>query len=124
MWPSDGSLVVGPRSGHEPGFIFGRELLGNLPRQLCGFYVDLAHAVAQVEFTEHDGRSAKRVGFDDIASYAEEVRVDVTNDVGTAQHQHFAAVFLAPEIIQGGITLLNVGPHRSVVNDDAFFYDL
>ena len=36
--------------------------------------------------------------------------MNVTNDVGTAEVQDFAAVFLAPEIIQRGIALLDVSP--------------
>jgi hypothetical protein len=50
--------------------------------------------------------------------------MNVANDVGTAEHQHFAAVFLAPVVIQSRIALLDVGAHRAVVNYDAFFHEL
>ena len=50
--------------------------------------------------------------------------MNLANNIGTAQHQNFAAVLLAPVIVQGRIPLLNIRPHSAVINDDAFFYDL
>ena len=52
--------------------------------------------VLQVQIRQHDARPAESVGLDHVAADVEEVRMDVTNDVGTAQHQDFAAVLLCP----------------------------
>ena len=45
--------------------------------------------------------------------------MDIFNDVGTAEHEEFVAVFLAPEIISGGVAELNIRAHRTVVDHDA-----
>ncbi len=50
--------------------------------------------------------------------------MNIANDIGTAQHQNFAAVFLAPIIVKGRIALLDVGPHRAVVDNDALLHEL
>ena len=80
--------------------------------------------VAKVEFPEHDPASAEGVGLNDVAAHAEKVRMDVANNIGTAQHQHFATILLASVIVQGGIALLDVGPHCAVIDDNALFYGL
>ena len=75
--------------------------------------------VAQIKFVQHNAGAAECVSLNHIATHRKETRVDVTNDVRTAQDQHFTAIFLAPIIIQRGIALVNVGAHGTVVNDDA-----
>ena len=65
---------------------------------------------------------AEGVGLDHVATHAQKIRVDVANNIWTAQHQNFLAVFFPPVIVQSGVPGLNVGPHRAVVDDDAFPY--
>ena len=79
------------------------------------------HAVAQFELAENQSRAAEGVRLHDVAAHAEEVGMDVANNVGTAEHQNFAAVLLAPVIVEGRIALLDVRAHSAVVNHDAFF---
>ena len=112
------------RPRDESGPIFCRELLRHFLSELCGLNVDLVYPVAQIEFAENDRASAKRIGLDDVAAHAEKIRMNVADDVGTAQHQHFAAILLAPVIVQGGIALLDVGSHGAVVHHDALFHSL
>ena len=50
--------------------------------------------------------------------------MNIANNVGAAQHQYFAAILLAPVIVQSRIALLNVGPHCAVVNYDAVLHGL
>src|ERR1700674_1940856 len=50
--------------------------------------------------------------------------MNIANNIGTAQHQDFAAIFLAPVIVQGGVALLDVCPHCAVIDDDAFSDEL
>ncbi len=104
MWPSDGSLVVGTHgSGHKSRLVFGRKLLRYFARQLGSGQVDLAHAVGQIELAEDCARSAEGIGFDDVAAHCEKIGVHVANDVGTAEDENFAAVFLAPIIVERGL---------------------
>src|SRR5215831_14282292 len=112
------------RSGDIPWLVFGRELLRDFPCELRSLYVNLANPVGQIELAQHNPGTAERIGLNNVAACAEEVRVDVANDVRPAEHQYFAAVLFAPEIIQGGITLLDVGAHRAVVDDDAVLHSL
>src|ERR1035438_4974167 len=133
MCASDGSFVVGPIEPatnrgralpHKSGPVLRRELPRHLLGELSGFQVDLVYAVPQFKFSQDNSASAEGVGFNDVAAHAEKVRMNVANDVGAAQHQNFAAVFLAPVIVQGGIAFLNVGSHRAVVHDNALFHGL
>jgi hypothetical protein len=112
------------RSRHEPRPFLGRELLRHFPRQLRRFHVDLAHSIRQFKLAQHDARSAKRIRLDDVAADFEKVGVNLPNNVGTAQHQHFAAILFAPVIVQGRIARLNVRPHRAVIDNDALFHGL
>ena len=125
MCPSEGIFVVGPIDpATNRGLIFGRELLGHFLRQLRAFQVDLAHPVAEIKLFQDDAGALESVGLDDVAAHAEKVRMNVANNVRTAQHQHFVAVLPAPVIVQGWVPLVNVGPHRAVVDDDAFLHGL
>jgi len=45
--------------------------------------------------------------------------MNVADDVGTAEDQDLAAVFLAPVVVEGGVALLDVGAHGAVVDYDA-----
>src|ERR1700691_1938739 len=92
-----------------------RDFFGNLDRG----EIDFRHPVTQAEFTQNDAGAAESVGFYHVAAGGKEVGVDVTNNVGPAQHQHFAAILLAPIVVEGGVARLDVRAHRAVVNDDA-----
>jgi hypothetical protein len=48
----------------------------------------------------------------------------VSDNVRTAQHQNFAAIFLAPIVVEGGVAHLDVSAHRAVVNDNALLHGL
>src|SRR5208282_3939816 len=72
----------------------------------------------------NEARPAECIRLYDVAAYAEKVRMNLANNIGTAQHQNFAAILLAPVIVEGRIPLLDVGAHGAVINDDAFFYEL
>src|SRR5438552_942043 len=48
----------------------------------------------------------------------------IANDVGTAKNEDLVAVFFAPVVVERGVVLVDVGPHRPVVNDDAFAHGL
>src|SRR5207253_1367337 len=48
----------------------------------------------------------------------------IANDVGTAKNEDLVAVFFAPVVVERGVMLVDVGPHRPVVNDDAFAHGL
>ena len=50
--------------------------------------------------------------------------MDIADNIGAAQNEHLAAVFLAPVVVQGRIPLLDVRPHGAVVDDHAFFHEL
>ncbi len=50
--------------------------------------------------------------------------MNVADDVGTAEDQDLAAVFLAPVVVEGGVALLDVGAHGAVVDYDAVLYEL
>ena len=50
--------------------------------------------------------------------------MNIANNIGTAQHQNFAAVLLAPVVVQGRVALLDVGAHGAVVDYDSVFYEL
>ena len=47
--------------------------------------------------------------------------MNVADNIGTAEHQNLAAILLPPIVVEGGIALVNVGAHRAVVDNDAFF---
>ena len=75
--------------------------------------------------------SLGHIKFDDMALAFEEQAaalieggVDVPDNVGPAQDQDFAAILLAPIVVQGGIAHLDVGAHRTVVDDDAVAHGL
>ena len=112
------------RSRHKSWPLFRRKLLRNFPRQLRRLHVDLEHAVGKLKLRQHNARPTKGVGLDNVAAHLEEVGVDLTNNVRPAQHQHFAAILLAPVIVKGGVARLDVGPHRAVVDDDTVFHEL
>jgi len=75
--------------------------------------------VGEIEFAKNDARPAEGVGLDHIAAHAEEVGVNLANDVGPAEHQNFAAVLLAPIVVERGIALVDIGAHRAVVSNNA-----
>src|SRR2546430_4427707 len=50
--------------------------------------------------------------------------MNIANNIGTAQHQNFAAVLLAPVIVQGRIALLDVRTHGAVVDYDSGVHEL
>ena len=122
---SDGSFVVGPI---DPATKRGLSLVENCCATSfasCAALTLISRTrSSEIELRQNDGGTAEGVGLDDVAAHAEEVGVDVTNDVGAAEHQNFAAIFLAPVIIQSGIARLDVGAHRAVVDDDTFLHDL
>jgi hypothetical protein len=97
MCASDGSLVVGPI---DPATNRGRSLVEN-----CCRYSRASLAALRLISRTRSRRSnsastmrgsAKGVGLNDVAAHAEEIRMDVANNVRTAEHQNFAAIFLAP----------------------------
>jgi hypothetical protein len=111
MWPSD-------RTGDKSQAVFGGKLLRDFARQFRSFQIDLSNPVPELEFGKHNARAAKCVGLDYVAPYGQEIRMDIANNVRTAQDKNFGAVLLAPIVIQRGIALLDVGSHRTVVDHD------
>jgi hypothetical protein len=81
--------------------------------------INFDNPILKSELPEHNASRAKSIRFDHVAADPEEICVNIPNNIGTAQYQHFAAVFFAPIVIQSGVALLDVSPHRPVVNDDA-----
>ncbi len=123
--PEGGQLGGRPnRAGNEARPFARGKLLSNFLGQLDGSEIDFGDPVLQAELPKHNAGCAECVCFNNVAADVEEGGVNVPNDVRAAQHQHFAAILLAPVIVQGGIALLDVGPHRPVVNDDAFAHGL
>jgi hypothetical protein len=38
--------------------------------------------IGEIKFSQYDPRPAKRIGLDDVAAYAEKIRVNIPNNVG------------------------------------------
>ena len=125
MWPSEGSLVVGPI---DPATKRGLSLVENC----CATSFAIFAAAMLISATlscrsysrQHDTGRAESVGLDHIAADFEKVSVNVLDDVGPAEDQQFVAALLAPEIVHTGVAELNVSPHGAVVNDDAVAHGL
>src|SRR5205085_10073911 len=106
------------------GFVGSRELLRGFFGQLYRCVVNFRDTILQSEFAKHDASRAKSIGLDYITTSAQKIGVNIANNVGAAEYQNFAAILLAPIIIQSGIPFLDAGPHRPVVNDDALAHGL
>ena len=111
-----------PRNKSRP--LLGRKLRRNLSSQLRRRDVDLCDAIFQIKLAQHDPSSAEGISLDNVAPNRKESRMNIANDIRPAEHQHLAAVFFSPVIIQRRIPQLNIGPHRAVINHDAFLHDL
>ena len=107
------------RTRHEPRLVRGGKLRGHFLRQSCRRNVYFRDLVLQFILGQHDARCSEGIGLHHVAPDFEEGRMNVLDEVGTAEHQQFVAPFLAPEIIHTGIAELDVGPHGAVVNHDA-----
>src|ERR1700736_6300847 len=99
-------------------------MLRGLFRKFDRGEIDFFPPVLQAELAQNSACGAECVGLNYVTPDAEEVSVNITNDVRTAQNENFAAVLLSPIIIQSGVALLDIGAHRPVVDDDAFAHGL
>ena len=88
------------RACDEARLIFRRELLCDFLRDFGGCDVDFGDFVLQVVFREHDASGPESIGLDHVAADFEKVRMDILDDVWTAENQEFVAAFLAPEIVR------------------------
>ena len=112
------------RSSDKARLVLSRELVRHFASELRCLEIDLPHLIAQVEFAQNNGASAKGIGFYNVAAHPEKIRVDIANNVRTAQDQNLAAVFFAPVIIQSRVSLLDIGAHGAVVDNNALFHCL
>src|SRR5579872_1418782 len=97
--------------------VYGK-LLSGVFRQLDGGAINFLDAVLQIELAKDEAGCSERVGLKHVATGSEKIRMNVANDVRTAESENLAAVFLAPVVIQRGIALLDIGAHGAVIDDD------
>ena len=78
-----------------------------------------------------DALTAERVGRDDIGTYFEILAMDVCNDIWASQGEHVVIAFqqsrhilktVSPEILFSETIALYLRSHRSIENQDPFFY--
>ena len=100
----------------EPPYTFARRMstLDHLTEGRIGWNI----------VTGYLNSAAKGVGLDHIAANLEEGGVNVFDNVRPAQNQQFVTTFFTPEIVHTGIAELDIGPHRAVVDNDAFLHGL
>src|SRR5215471_10075674 len=95
------------RAGNKTRLCWSRKLSDSLARQLHCRVIDLCDAILQSKFAEHDVSRAEGVGLNNIGAHTQVLRVNVANHFRTAEVQNLAAVFLAPEILERRIHVLN-----------------
>ena len=120
MWPSEGSLVVGPI---EPATKRGLALVENCCATSRAS-LTAARLISRTRSARSNSVSTVRVAPKVLVSTtsqptSQKTGVDVADDVGTAQDQDFAAVFFSPVVVERGLAELDVGAHGAVVNYDA-----
>src|SRR5260370_20486969 len=92
----------------------------NFAGQFGGTLVDRMDFGGEIEFTENDAGTAEGIGLNHVGAGLEIGGVNIFNNVGTAEDQHFRTVLFAPEVIERGIALLYLSAHRAVIDDDTF----
>ena len=75
MWPSDGSLVVGPIDpATKRGLSFVENCCATSRASFAAAMLISATSILQIEFGQHDAGAAERVGLDHVAAHLEEAR--------------------------------------------------
>src|SRR3954452_12955280 len=108
------------RAEHETGAAVVGKFGDRLTRQFGGAPVQLERAVGDAELAEGNGRAAKAVGLQRVATRFEITPVDLADQVGTAVAQDLGAV-LEPEKVALDVEIarLHLRPHRAVAQHDA-----
>ena len=87
---------------------------GRRPGELFGAFGDLV-------LGEHEGQGSERVGLNDVDADLEEGLVELPDDVGSGDAEHFVAALerLPAEVVRAQLAKLQVGPGGAVIDDDA-----
>ena len=119
-------------TGHETGFIrvLARKLHGHLLRNPCRFVVQFVHQMLHVVIGHGDGRARKRVGFQNVGSGFEVLRVDFADNLRLRERQQVVVALqivrkilepFAPVVFFRQVVTLDHGSHRAVEHEDAVF---
>ncbi len=99
-----GQLARRPHRTRNKAFAsLGRIVVGNAAREFRRRSIERPHLVQHVVLDHVHRAGVERVGLDHVASHFVKRRMDVADDVGPAQHQHFVVAFLAPKIVDTGL---------------------
>jgi len=108
-------------AGDEP-----REFVRRLPRQLRRGKVQLVGIVRKAVLGEHQFRSAKGIGLDDIRAGVQVSAMDAEHHIRPGAHQVLIAPFecRAAEVLGSQLPLLQHGPHGPVENQYTLLEDV
>ena len=108
-------------SGNKARAVSSRKVASHLDGELRGAPREFRGAFCDLILGEHDGKGAKRVGFDDVDADLEERAVQVLDDVGPRHDEGLVATLerRASEVVRPEAAQLQVRPGRPVEDDDA-----
>src|ERR1700751_2750031 len=107
------------RAEHKAGAAVIGEFGDGLLRQFGGAPVELERAVGNAELAEGDGRAAKTVGLQRVATRLQIAAMNFADQVGAALTQNLGAV-LEPEKVALDVEIarLHLRPHGAVAQHD------
>src|ERR1044071_9525669 len=111
------------RSGNPTWLFFRGVICSHAFGELRSQHIHVVSLVGHLVFGKVYGCAIKRIRLDYVAAHIEKTCVDLFNCIGPRDEHVLVAAFKAwsTKVVERKVLDLQVGPHRAIENDDAFF---